>query len=203
VADNALLRQWWESELEAEDVDQLARVFTRIRAYGDHLGEEIVLSVPLRDGNLDVPLFLARAHDAPALAGLLREDLAALLAESPDAALTLIEGALPAAPAAGEHLFFWLDGGLLAVSPAFDALRGLDAVRQRQLGSLAGSTFHAQLAERYAAGVEWLVGLDLESILAVQHDTTLAELGLPGSPSRHRSGRSITSAPTRTSPRRS
>lgn len=166
VATSPVLQQWWDEQFVAGHTEELGRVFDKIRAYGDNLGDEIVLTVAANSEQGDEPLFLAHVTDAAAFTGLLREDLTMLSEQDPDASAAVIEGPLPAAaPEGADHLFFWIDGDLLAVSPEFRNLHTLDAIRKKQYVSLDGGTFHAQLAERYRAGVEWLVGVDLERIL--------------------------------------
>lgn len=168
VAANPILAEWWQRQVDEGHTAQLDGIFERIRAYGDPLGGEILLTVPLSGEALQQPLFLARVSEPRRLFDLIEADLARLDSGGEAAAwLERIEGALPAAPATDrpDAMFFWVEDGLLAVSPSFQTLRVLDSIRKRQLRGLAGSTFHARLAERYAAGVEWLVGVDLETIL--------------------------------------
>jgi len=180
VAANSMLDSWWQEQFGAEETAEIDRVFDKIRAYGDSLGKEILLTVPWDDGDASEPLFLARTTNAAAFVSMLREDIAEMREEVDHGPwLTVIEGKLPVEPEGSHDMFFWVDDDLLAVSPSFDSLRTLDSIKRGQYVSLAGSTFSDRLAKRYGQGVEWLVGVDLETMLQgeLSSDPTLADLG--------------------------
>jgi len=186
VATSTVLSQWWdEYVIEAGGESRLEQIIEKIRLFGDHLDEEIVMTVQMApDGEVTGPLFLARVTDAGAFMQLLQDEIAALeTAHEQDLQLTLLEGTLPfMAPEPDRtELYFWTQGDLLAMTPTYDHLRAMDASLQGHEGaSLTSSTFHHRLDDLYRGGVEWAVGVDLERLIennASAHDG-LEEMGL-------------------------
>lgn len=180
VSTNPILKEWWESHEEI-DAARIGEIFEKIRAYGDQLGEEILLSVSMTGGEMGEPLFLARVTGAQAFLDMLAADAASIPEDGETGPwCTRIEGALPAAAAAGrDHpMFFWVEDDLLAVTPSFQTLRVLDSIKRGQYASLEGGVFHDRLARRYEEGVEWLVGVNVETILeSAVENPTLEALG--------------------------
>jgi hypothetical protein len=173
-----VLREWWESALAGDTDEELRRMFDKIRTYGDQLGPEIVLAVSMKDGEMDEsPLFLSRVTDPGRFVGLIEAERDAL-GETDRERLHLIEGPLTHA-VPGVEFYLWVTGDWLAASPSFPRLAAVNAVLGRASASLSGP-FRDRLAERYDEGVEWLVGVDLRSILgqAADPDSALGDLGL-------------------------
>lgn len=171
VATSDVLRQWWDEQVLALDGEsELEQIIEKIRAFGDHLDEEIVMTVQLGpDGDVTGPLFLARATNPGAFMQLLEDEIANVEETyDQDLRMELLEGPLSTiAPAADDtELYFWIQGDVLAVTPKYEHLWALDASLQGHGNArMAGSTFHERLSELYRDGVEWAVGVDLEKLI--------------------------------------
>lgn len=185
VAESPALEAWWNDHLSAEAQDHIRTAIERIGAYGDHLGEEIVMTFPVRDIDAnEEPLFLAHLTNPAGFAELFRQEMDALAEDRPN--LALIEGPLPAsAPVDADgrraDMLFWVTPqGLVAMTPGLVGLEALDAVLAERAPSL-GSSFHDELSRSYADGVEWLVGFDLARLMRPQDEEdrqTLSTLGI-------------------------
>ena len=56
--DSPVLNQWWN----AEGARNVRKIIDQVRAVSDYLGDEIVLAVPVVEGNLQQPLMVAEAR---------------------------------------------------------------------------------------------------------------------------------------------
>jgi hypothetical protein len=189
MAGNAILSQWWDEQMGTDGhAAEFEQVLNKIAAYGDPLGEEIVMTVQVGgEGTTQGPLFLAKLDDASGFKSLLEQELAELDGTSAEGSAYILEGELALAPPAssgneGEVVFFWITDGLLALATDFAQLQALNAVLQGLPGaSLAGDSFHDALTERYLRGVEWAVGVDLQALILADNPSdldTLESIGL-------------------------
>lgn len=186
VATSDVLRQWWDEQVRAiEGESGLEQIIEKIRAFGDTLDEEIVMTVQLGpDGDVTGPLFLARVKNPRAFMQMLEDEIANVEATyDQDLRTELLEGPLSTiAPPPGEaELYFWTQGDILAMTPTYEHLWALDASLQgHRDAQLAGSTFHDRLSDLYSDGVEWAVGVDLERLIDVNASAHegLADMGL-------------------------
>ena len=185
LASSELLRQWWQREIVARGVDaQIEASLDRLQRFGDAVGDEVVVAVPASVfADAGAPVILAELDDPAAFTALIEAELAA---HGGDASpVRLVDD--PTAPTpSGTELLIWLDGGLAVAAP--DAAQ-LAAVAERLSGgaapTFAATELHGRLAERYAGGVEWLVGVDLARAFEVasadgppEEAATLERLGL-------------------------
>jgi ferric-dicitrate binding protein FerR (iron transport regulator) len=187
VAASDVLHQWWDEHVMQVDGDhRLDQIIDKIRAFGDHLDEEIVMTVQMTpDGNVTGPLFLARVTAPGAFMQLLEKEItSAEETYDQDLHLELIEGPLSTlarGSANDAELYFWTQGDVLAMTPTYDHLWALDAsLQNHDHARLAGAKFHDLLRDLYGDGVEWAVGVDLERLIetnASAHDG-LADMGL-------------------------
>lgn len=145
-AENAAFGAFWNSEAGL----QLRQVVDRIQAVSSLLGDEIVFCA---SGAADtaVPMVVARVQ--PGKAAELTGVLNGLFAEAARAA----DAGAPIAPT------FWIANDLLVASNSTSNLAWAIA----NLGTGAGSPFAAAIADRYARGVGWLVGIDAAPIVAM------------------------------------
>lgn len=166
LADSELLRQWWQREIVARGVDtQIETSLDRLQRFGDAIGDEVVVAVPASVlGKAGAPVILAQLDDPAGLRALVEAELAAHGGDASPVRL-VDDPTVPVAP--GTELLIWLDGDLAVAAP--DAAQ-LAAVAERLRGgaaaTFAGTELHGRLAERYAGGVEWLVGVDLAGAFA-------------------------------------
>jgi ferric-dicitrate binding protein FerR (iron transport regulator) len=186
VAASDVLRQWWdEMVIQTEGEGLLQQIIDKVGAFGEHLDEEVVMTVQLDPGGeVSGPLFLARVADSAAFVGLLEQEIAdAQAAYDQDLRITTIEGPLPLqAPDAGRsELYVWISGDVLALTPVYEHLWALDASLQgHDAASLAGTVFDDRLRDLYDDGVEWVVGVDLERLMRLNPSAhrVLGGLGL-------------------------
>jgi ferric-dicitrate binding protein FerR (iron transport regulator) len=186
VATSDVLRQWWDEQVLALDGEsELERIIEKIRAFGDHLDEEIVMTVQSGpDGDVTGPLFLAHVTNPGAFMQLLEDEIASVEETyDQDLRTQLLEGPLStiAPPADEAELYFWTQGDVLAMTPNYEHLWALDASLQGHGDAqMAGTTFHARLSDLYRDGVEWAVGVDLERLIDMDPSAHegLADMGL-------------------------
>jgi ferric-dicitrate binding protein FerR (iron transport regulator) len=170
VGESAALGAWWRETMESAGADQrLAEVIERLRGFGSHLGEEVVIAVPVgqaqaaaEDEDLAAPVVLAEIARPASFPDVLAAEVARLEAESGGKAeLVIVDDPATAAPAGECELYLWADGDLFAASPSLELLRQVAAVRRGGASAFAGTDFHARLTEAYREGAGWLLGVDL------------------------------------------
>ncbi len=180
VAENPVLGEWWNEHFaNPEDEAEISRVIAELEGFGRELGAEIVVAVgPVdasADGDSHAPLLLSEVGDPARFSPLLDAEIARLNAlpthpasGAGDSGSTLRLRRItdPAGEtAADEELLVWLTGDLLAVSSSAGPLTAIQAGLAAGTNPFVGSAFHQQLAAVYGGGAEWLVGVDLESMV--------------------------------------
>lgn len=140
VARSPVLREWWNGNVKSDEARrELETGFLKLRALGELLGNEIVFSFALDEaGGLRGPLVRAEARDPEALERVLRTDYAELYRE----------------------MDVRVAGGVVALAP-----HGVLAAFEGQ-GTFAGTPLHRQLVAAYGDGTGWLLGADVQAILA-------------------------------------
>jgi hypothetical protein len=136
-SENAVLREWWESEQARE----LRKTLDSIQAVTPLLGDEVlfVLASPATGSGDQLPLMLAQVQP----------DRHAALKTAMDKMAIDHHGDLP----------FQITPELLLVSDTKANLATMTA----RLGGGANTAFASEIARRYQRGVSWLVGLDIAS----------------------------------------
>ncbi len=182
IASNEMLRNWWErSDASSGEID-LDRIVDKVRSFGDHLGEEVVITLQMDDrGNVAAPVIMAQLGDPDALRGLLVEQINELVATESlhGDEIVLIDGELPPNPAGnGGEVYFWIREDLLAISPEMPGLYNLSSSIAQ--GRTAEDGFRQRISSMYDDGVEWLIGVDLERMLESGTDTEQARNTLEG-----------------------
>jgi hypothetical protein len=185
MAASDVLREWWEQQvIGMGGGEHLEEIIEKMRTFGDHLDEEVVMTVQLSaNGEVSGPLFLARVSRPEAFLTMLAEEVAELEETyEQDLDLVMLQGQLPVGGSPGDaELYAWVRDDILALTPNFDSLWVMDAALQRVDGStLAGSAFHEQLRDLYEDGVEWAVGVDLQRLIGTDHGDreSLEQMGL-------------------------
>ncbi|HEY0171871.1 MAG TPA: FecR family protein [Pyrinomonadaceae bacterium] len=185
INQNPALKEWWKSEGQGAGVDQ---IIERVREFGAHLGDEVVVSAGLNaknePGNI---LVLGELKNAADFRPYLEGQLARLAREGKDGpAIRILDDPL-AAPqsngATGEgEIFVWVRNDLFAASPQLESLRRLATTLDNAgANRFVGTSFHARLAEIYREGAGLVVAADLEKLVGqiAREDGTL-----PGGPER-------------------
>lgn len=184
VGENELLDAWWRDEVVASGAaDQIADVMERVRRFGDHLGDEVAVTLQVDDqGNVRPPLVLARLNHPGDFRAFLDEQIADLASASgSELPVRIHESELPPADDGGEALHVWLRDGFVAVSPDTGRLAAFAAsLAPHGRAAFASASFRRELATRYADGVEWIIGVDVRTLIGDEalDDDTLRRLGL-------------------------
>lgn len=175
VDSNPVLREWWQSSVVAAGADrQLDEAIARLRDFGEQFGNEIVITLQAGpDGSIQEPLIMAElARPAEFRDFLIRQlaDLHAETGESPD--MAILEGPALASHGdlAGRDFYIWINDGFFAASPALDRIRALAplAAAATPATSFDGGAFHQRLAQQYHDGVQWILGVDLASVMGLE-----------------------------------
>jgi hypothetical protein len=166
-----LLRDWWTGAMAPAGADaEMDEAMRTVRAFGEQLGEEIAFALTAnRDGGFGSTLLLARLSRPAEFPAFLAEQVTRLNAEGQDTPGVRIVQDPSAEPPSGDgrELLLWVRDDLLAASPSADELRRLEAALDGGgSGRFAGSAFRASLARSYGGGTSFLLGADLERILA-------------------------------------
>ena len=166
INQNAALKEWWEKEqsgLHGQNVDQ---VINSIREFGDYLGEEIAVSVPLNDKNEPVaPVVLAELKNSNGFRAFLEQQIAkyAKGSDKPDIQFVDDPATATAAGEKNKQLFVWIQNDLFAASPD---LQQLQRLQQGGTNGFTSSPFHDRIAEVYQQGAGLVVAANLEKIIA-------------------------------------
>ncbi|MCW5979843.1 MAG: FecR domain-containing protein [Bryobacteraceae bacterium] len=160
LSESAALRQWWEEKNGADSANKLRETIDEIRRLGAYLGDEIVIAAALdAEGKLGDPVILAELKQS-GFAEFLQAE-----AGKHGGSLRLYDSAADIAPAAGD-LLVYARPNIAAASTSVALLRTVAAAIEGQAaGSLAGTPFHAQVAEAYRDGVGLLFCADLQRII--------------------------------------
>jgi hypothetical protein len=186
VAENPVLGEWWSEHFtDPADEAEISQAIADLERFGSELGAEIVVAVDLGqpDGEAgeadELPLLFAEVRDPARFSPLLDQEIARLnaLPDPPDGsdgsdgadgeAGSLRRITDPGSETAGQHeLLVWLTGDLLVASPSAARLAVIQAELASGQNPFVGTAFHARLAEAYAGGTEWLIGVDFAPLLA-------------------------------------
>jgi len=166
LADSDVLRDWWQREIVAKNIDTLIEdSLDQLQFLGDAVGDEVVVTLGSSGlaGEGD-PLFLAELEDPQGFLALLEDHLV----NQPDGAppVQLLDD--PDEPVAdGVEVLIWIADDLVAAARTSDQIRDVAArLDGTSTNTFVGSGLHHRLGDRYASGVEWLFGLDLQSLFA-------------------------------------
>jgi ferric-dicitrate binding protein FerR (iron transport regulator) len=169
LSTSTVLAEWWQEQVAAHGIDaEIDRMLDRLQPMGEAIGAEAVITVPVTVVRGDgLPLFVAELDDPEGFAGHLQDLIDEANAEVEDhTAAVLVDDPLTDAPIEAE-LYLWVDGNLFAAAGEFSALQTLaERVDDPSARTFIGTTLHDQLADTYAGGVSWLLGVNLASAIA-------------------------------------
>jgi hypothetical protein len=183
ISQNPALSEWWK-EHQGTDKGKsgLDDVMSRVREFGEQLGNELVVSAEMdAQGQPTGPLVLAELKNAAEFRSFLEKQLAQLNAEAKNApAIRIIDSpssvnnAPPTdAKAQVKEVFLWINDNYLAASTNVQQLKQLESiVKAPGTNRFASSPFYARIAEIYKEGAGLIVAADLEKIInrAVEED---------------------------------
>ncbi len=166
VSTNPVLDEWWTATMiESGEGAELEQVLRKIRDFGEHFGDEIVISVPRGvEGELGEPYILSRVDRPEQFIEFLSEQMPALDG-APSIAIYRGEVPVPVQTIGtndSPDLHIWLWDGFFAASGNAEALQRLAANGARDEAEVR---FTERVAESYARGVEWLVAVDLATLV--------------------------------------
>ncbi len=173
LSQNPALKEWWEKEHSGsgQNMDQ---VIETIRQFGDYLGEEIAISVPMDGkGKPAAPLVLAELKNSTGFREFLEQQIAKYSnGRHAEPNLVFVENPLTAQAAVEatekkDHLYVWIQSGLMAASPELNQLQGLAGVMNGGGSSqFAATPFHERIAQVYQEGAGLVVAANLERVVA-------------------------------------
>ena len=191
VAENPILGEWWSEHFTDPAAEaEIAQAIAGLERFGSELGSEIVVAIDVAaNGEANAthaaisPMLISEVQDPARFAPLLDAEIARLNALPTTSGGAEGEGegeggtsphhprirriTDPAAESAGtDELLVWLAGDLLLASPSAAPLAAVQAGLTSGSNAFVGTPFHGRLAGVYAGGVEWLVGVDLATIVA-------------------------------------
>jgi len=173
LSQNPALKEWWEKEHSGpgQNMDQ---VIETIRQFGDYLGEEIAVSVPMDGkGKPAAPLVLAELNNSAGFREFLEQQIAKYSnGRHPEPNLIFVENPATTQAAAEttekkEQLYVWIQNGLMAASPELSQLQGLAGVMNGGAASqFVATPFHDRIAQVYQEGAGLVVAANLERVVA-------------------------------------
>ncbi len=186
LATSPVLAEWWQEQVANQGIDtEIDEVLDRLRPLGQALGAEIAIALPASalDG-AGTPLVLAELADAATFRSLLEAEIAQHQTSGEGGTVAIVDASTGfAAPDAA--VLIWIADDLVAAAHEPATLLALAArLDGTEPADFSNSALHGRLAEQYAAGASWLVGLDLQSVLAraadsdADDDAVLEALGI-------------------------
>jgi ferric-dicitrate binding protein FerR (iron transport regulator) len=169
LGSSEVLAEWWQENVVAHGVDaEIDELVDRLQPIGEALGAEAVVTVPtsvIREQGK--PLLMAEVDDPPSFIASLGTVIDRANSEAGDQTVAVMIDDPRTAAAVAAEVYFWVEGNLFAAAGSLEALQDL-ARRVDDPGSraFAGSSLHSQLAEIYAGGVSWILGVDLAAAVA-------------------------------------
>ncbi len=176
ISENELLSNWWTDEMSGTEAEtSIATFMEDLRAYGAAIGDEVVLALPQRNGEVSDPVIMAELRDPKGFSAMVQADM-----EEHGAKIMLIEGdTLVTQASSGYEMVLWVRGDILVAANDVERLAeiavGLDAGRS----AFHGSTFHSKLEQLYSDGAGWIIAADLSTLIP-DDQQELETLGLAG-----------------------
>lgn len=166
IDSSPVLREWWDANVVPDDGErQIEAMIQKITGYGEHLGDEIVVTLQMGEAEVQPPLVLAELSRPAATFKLFLEGELEDLRKSTGArdAFAVLEGERPDTSGIDADMFLWLHDDLLVAGERDAILRfAADTLTGRQATT---SGLRDQLRDRYRGGVEWVVGVDMQTII--------------------------------------
>jgi len=164
LQDSEVLSEWWRDQVVANGIDvEIEELLDRLQPLGEAIGAEAVVTVPASMVHeVGTPLFMAELDDPVTFRELMMTVIDEANAESGGhTVVILVDDPRMTSPGEAEVLL-WVEGNLFAAAGDIEVLRDL-ARRVDDAGSrdFIGSTLHNRLADAYANGISWLLGVDL------------------------------------------
>ncbi|MEJ7575855.1 MAG: FecR domain-containing protein [Pyrinomonadaceae bacterium] len=172
ISQNPALKEWWKDE--RQDGNGMNGIIDRVREFGQHLGDEIVVSASLNaEGKPGDVIVLGELKDAAGFRPFLESQIARYAGENKSApAVRIIDDPLTATSSRSNaalnklEILVWVRDDLFAASPKLEQLQALaTTLNNGGARSFVGTPFHARLAEIYREGAGLVVAADLQKII--------------------------------------
>jgi len=172
ISSSTELRRWWDEKVVPNGGDEeLERIIQKIHTWGDQLGEEIVITLQLDDeDDVRPPVVLAGLTRPDGFRAFVEQELERLQDEEElTGTVRIVEtdkGAMPDLGYPGadpdSELYLWRNGERLAVTFGHQAM--LDYAFEIGRGAGPKNAFKNRIRERYAEGVQWVLGVDIAQL---------------------------------------
>jgi hypothetical protein len=174
ISENELLSNWWNEEMSGTEAEtSIASFMEDLRSYGDVLGDEVVLALPQRDGQVSEPIIMAELRDAAAFNAMVEADI-----QEHGANIRLVEEVSAVEPStAGSQLVLWNRGDILVATNDMARLAEISSELDAGRSAFHGSDFHSKLGQLYNDGAEWIIAADLSKLIPTD-ETQLESIGL-------------------------
>jgi len=174
---------------QGQQLAKLGSLLQHVATLGSDLGDELTAAGWTgADEKLVGPVLLATVNDPAAFRTHLQSEIAQLeteLGASGNEHIVMLDDDTPA-PAGDDNLLFWVSDRehALVIACNAEALRAIAAALDDAAQPFKSTEFHASVAERYQAGIEGVLAVDLQTLIA-HHGTAedrqkMAKLGLDG-----------------------
>lgn len=163
MAQSDVLRQWWAEKMKTPaDQAKFDAMLSRIRAFSEYLGPEIVVTLsPDSAGRNEQPVLLAEVTRS-GFREFLQQEIAKIAAESEGKAnIRIVDNPAQAVSTGNHDLLIWLGNNLIAASTSPAQLQKI-----AQGGAAAASDFKARIAAAYVDGVSWLFCADMHALIS-------------------------------------
>lgn len=170
IKQNPALAEWWKGN-RGDGFGINEQTFARVREFGSHLGEEIVVSAAMDAKNEPTGvLVLGEVKNAANFRTYFDGQLARFAKESGNELnVRIIDDPITATPTATAktELFVWIHNDIFAASTQIERLRGLaTTLNAPGTSRFAGSPFHGRINDIYKDGAGLVVAADLEKLVA-------------------------------------
>jgi hypothetical protein len=184
IQQNEALRQWCvEMTKASRGGPQLEEIIEKIRVFGEYLGDEAVLAVPMdKSGHYRDFLLLAEVTRTSDFQSFLQGEVEKLnVTAKGQPGLRIVEnpGLLLPAPTeqSPRQILLYYTDGVFAVSPSAPELQRVSAtLKGSAVQPFSGTEFYTRLSDCYKDGVGWLFGLDMKRLVA-QNSRKASEKG--------------------------
>ncbi|MDH3784519.1 MAG: DUF3352 domain-containing protein, partial [Acidobacteriota bacterium] len=168
VQENTLLSEWWDEAVAEGDFEEdLERMMDELQAWGDELGDEIALTVQMdASGGVVEPVILSTVHRPAGFGRFVQDRIQGISDEvGGDSPIIAVVEDGSMAPTEAD-MFVAVRGDLVAFTPE---RAQIDAFTRNLRGTapstFVGQPFHTRLDELYREGVEWVIGVDVATLV--------------------------------------
>lgn len=173
IGQNAALKEWWETKRSRNGDQDMNQVMATVREFGDHLGDEIAVSVSMdQKGEPVAPVVIAELKSSEGFRQFLEQQIAKYSNSGQHKApITFVDDPskftqAPATTGKDKQVYVWISNNLFVATPEVAQLQNVAGiVQQGGKSGFAGTPFHARIAQVYEQGAGLIVAANLERVL--------------------------------------